>query len=93
MLCDFQGIRTSIAKRPFKFVIFQGGGGSGPLSPPLDPRMQMNKQSTKVVTSCKQYGQSFDTVKQKLDQCFTLIERLGTGRRLSWNALKYTEQK
>ena len=34
----FQGIRTSIAKEPYIFVIFQGG--PNPLSPsPLDPRM------------------------------------------------------
>ena len=26
----FQRIRTSIAKKPYSFVIFQGGGGSGP---------------------------------------------------------------
>ena len=26
----FQEIRTSIAKKPYIFVIFQGGGGSGP---------------------------------------------------------------
>ena len=26
----FQGIRISIAKKPYKFEIFQGGGGSGP---------------------------------------------------------------
>ena len=31
----FQGIRTSIAKKPYIFVIVQGGGGR----PPLDPRM------------------------------------------------------
>ena len=31
---------TSIAKKPYKFVIFQGGGwGSGPTAPSLDPRM------------------------------------------------------
>ena len=32
----FQGFRTSIAKEPYIFVIFQGGGGTGgpdPLSP------------------------------------------------------------
>ena len=34
----FQGIRTSIAKKPYNFVIFQGGGGPGPLSP-FDPPM------------------------------------------------------
>ena len=39
-LCDFQGIQTSIAKKPEIFVIFQGGGvGPDPLSPPLDPHM------------------------------------------------------
>ena len=35
-----QGIRTSIAKKPYIFVIFQGGGGvSGPPVPPLDPHI------------------------------------------------------
>ena len=34
----FQGIRTSIAKKPCIFVIFQGEG-SGPPVPPLDPLM------------------------------------------------------
>ena len=29
----FQGICTSIAKKPYIFVIFQGGGGSGPPVP------------------------------------------------------------
>ena len=46
-LCDFvivifQGIQTSIAKKPYIFVIFQGGRGGGgpdPLVPPLDPHM------------------------------------------------------
>ena len=33
-LCDFQGIRTSITREPYKFVIFKGGGGPDPLSPP-----------------------------------------------------------
>ena len=36
----FQGIQTSIAKKPYIFVIFQGGGGgggSGPLVPPSGP--------------------------------------------------------
>ena len=33
-LCDFQGIRTSITRKPYKFVIFRGGGGgSGPPVP------------------------------------------------------------
>ena len=44
----FQGIRTSIAKEPYSFVIFQGGGGGGGgrvgcpdiLFPSLDPRMR-----------------------------------------------------
>ena len=34
-----QGIRTNIAKKPYVFVIFQGGGGSGPPVPPLDSHM------------------------------------------------------
>ena len=36
----FQWIWDSIAKKPYIFVIFSGGGGPDPLSPPpLDPRM------------------------------------------------------
>ena len=35
----FKGIQTSIAKKPYIFVIFQGGRGLDPLSPPLDLRM------------------------------------------------------
>ena len=38
-LYDFQRIRTSIARKPYIFVIFQGGGGPDPLSAPMDPRM------------------------------------------------------
>ena len=34
----FQGIRISIAKKPYIFLIFHGGGLGGP-PPPLDPRM------------------------------------------------------
>ena len=33
---DFQGIRISIAKKPYIFVVFQGG--QDPV-PPLDPRV------------------------------------------------------
>ena len=33
-LVIFQGIRTSIAKKPYIFVIFQEGGWSGPPCPP-----------------------------------------------------------
>ena len=36
----FQGIRTSIAKKPYIFVIFQRG--SGPPAPPLDPPMLLH---------------------------------------------------
>ena len=36
----FQGMWTSIVKKPFIFVIFQGGGGSGPPAPPIDPRIR-----------------------------------------------------
>ena len=39
----FQGIWTSIAKKPYIFVIFQGGGPT-PLSPPLDPPMKVAVQ-------------------------------------------------
>ena len=40
----FQGIQTSIAKKPFIFVIFRGGGGG----PPLDPRMALSKKIYKL---------------------------------------------
>ena len=41
-LCFFQGIWTSIAKKPYIFVIFHGGGGvRPPVSPPLDPPMYL----------------------------------------------------
>ena len=38
-LCDFQGVQTSVPKKPYIFVIFQGGGGPSPLLLPLDPHM------------------------------------------------------
>ena len=52
---DFQGIGTSIARKPYIFVIFQGGGGGGvrpPLSPPLDLLMikPVNRAISKVCT-------------------------------------------
>ena len=44
----FQGIWTSVAKKPYIFVIFQGGGGgSGPHIPPLDPRIPVPSQLIK----------------------------------------------
>ena len=42
----FQGIRTSIVKKPYIFVIFKflrGGGIQTPVPPPLDPRMQRDE--------------------------------------------------
>ena len=41
-----QGIRTCIARKPYIFVIFQGGGSRPPVpppppTPPLDPHMPM----------------------------------------------------
>ena len=38
----FQGIRTSIARKPYIFVIFQGGRGRTPF-PPLDPHMGLKR--------------------------------------------------
>ena len=43
----FQGIRTSIAKEPYIFVIFQGGGPD-PLSPHLDPHMICTDQTAQA---------------------------------------------
>ena len=42
----FQGIRTSIAKKPYIFVIFQGG--PDPLSSPLDPSHGSNLINSRV---------------------------------------------
>ena len=42
-LCDFQEIETTIAKKPYIFVIFQEGGPD-PLSTPLDPHMPKNAE-------------------------------------------------
>ena len=39
-LCDFKVILTSIAKKPYIFVIFQGGPDLVP-PPPLDPPMNI----------------------------------------------------
>ena len=54
----FQGIWTSIAKKPYIFVIFQGeGGGSEPPDPPppldshmtFDPRLNIEFQSKNLM--------------------------------------------
>ena len=37
----FQGIRTSIAKKPYIFMIFKGGGPDPPYRP-LDPPMSLS---------------------------------------------------
>ena len=39
----FQEIRTSIAKKPYNFVIVQGVSGTLSPPPPLDPRMISSK--------------------------------------------------
>ena len=39
----FQGIRTSIAKKPYTFVIFQGGVGLPAAPSSLDPHMMLEK--------------------------------------------------
>ena len=36
-----------LRKEPYIFVIFQGGGGSGPPVPPLDPHMQRTRYDNK----------------------------------------------
>ena len=45
----FHGIQTSIAKKPFIFVIFQGVGPD-PLSPSLDPPMYLTTRCTQTKT-------------------------------------------
>ena len=42
----FQGFQTSIAKKPYIFVIFQGG--TDPLSLPLDPLMNPKDRFSQV---------------------------------------------
>ena len=54
----FQGIWTSIAKKPYIFVIFQGGGGAGaqgpdPVPPPLNMCMY---HSNKIVNLFQSKG-------------------------------------
>ena len=39
----FQGIWTSIAKRPYIFVIFQGGGGPDPCSPSVSAHGRVSR--------------------------------------------------
>ena len=39
--CEYQGSRSSIAKKPYIFFYFSGGGGTDPLSPSLNPRMAL----------------------------------------------------
>ena len=46
-LCDFQGIRIRIAKKPYIFYDFSGGGGPEPLSP-LDPPIVIH-QSMRLI--------------------------------------------
>ena len=52
----FQGIGTSIAKKPYIIVIFQGGWGSDPLSPPLwiGPCIYLLVSSADTI--CDQFG-------------------------------------
>ena len=50
---NFQGIGTSIAKKPYIFVILQGGGGgSGLPVSPLDPPMIQMKSVPRCTTAC-----------------------------------------
>ena len=45
----FQGVRTCIARKPYTFVIFQGGGSEPPVPPPLDPHLVIaSKQHVKL---------------------------------------------
>ena len=46
----FQGIRTRVAKQPYIFVSFQGGGGS-PVHPFLDPPMNRIVQKHRLFGS------------------------------------------
>ena len=46
----FQGIWPSIAKKPYLFVIFQGG--PDPLSPPLGPHMVLLDNALSIIISC-----------------------------------------
>ena len=50
----FQGIRTTIAKKPFIFVIFMGGGGSVPPVPPMDP-LRLSSRTNAQYNNSSQY--------------------------------------
>ena len=45
----FQGIRTSTAKEPYIFVIFQGGGGGGGVRTPCPPPPLWIRTCMKIV--------------------------------------------
>ena len=41
-LCDLSGDRDQFARKPYIFVIFQGGGGSGPSCPSPPPSLDLH---------------------------------------------------
>ena len=61
-LCDFQGSRTSIAKKPYILWFF---GGGWPPVPPLDPRMAP-------------WGRDTNQQPQKLNFCQTKLQIIQT---------------
>ena len=54
-LCDFQGILTSIAHKPYIFVIFQGGGVRLPV-PPSGPAHAFYMQTETLKYSGSAFG-------------------------------------
>ena len=61
----FQGIRTYIAKKPYSFVILQGGGGSRPHVPLLETIQQLSYCTS---VHLHVWGEIFD-VKTKVGLC------------------------
>ena len=55
----FQGFRTSIAKKPYIFAIFQGGGGSGPPVPSSGSTHKKCRSQMHSVSTYKGYVHSF----------------------------------
>ena len=69
-LCGFQGIQTSIAKKPYIFVIFQGVGGGGVRTPvpPLD--LNMFTQIERLFSTVTVISVDSSSIRAKEDELF-----------------------
>ena len=69
-----------MAKKPYIFVIFRGGGESGPLSLPLDPRMcncssghSLFADSILITKISSTAPFSFNIQNYKISSCFVIF--------------------